>query len=102
VPGGVVIYTDGALESEGLSPVAGGDVFAGRGAATVGFSGEVAHQSLATWPPRQNRIARVELVAIVIATAYVGVELAGRNVTFLDDSEQRSTRRSRACQRPRT
>ena len=53
----------------------------------VGFSREVPRQLLATWLPRENQIALVELFAVVMAVAHFGPELTGRNVMFLVDSE---------------
>ena len=53
----------------------------------VGFACEVPRQLLATWLPRKNQIALVEIFAVVMAAAHFGPELAGRNVTFMVDSE---------------
>ena len=55
--------------------------------APVGFSCTVPNQLLATWLPRRNQIALVELFATVMAIAHFGSELAGQNVMFLVDSE---------------
>jgi hypothetical protein len=86
-PSDAVIFTDGSFEPEDPAPIVGGVMFAWWREAPVAFSCEVPHQLLATWLPRKNQIALVELFATVIAVAHFGAELAGRNVMFLVDSE---------------
>ena len=86
-PSDAVISTDGSFEPEDPALVVGGVMFAWWRRAPVGFSCTVPNQLLATWLPRRNQIALVELFATVMAIAHFGSELAGRNVMFLVDSE---------------